>query len=101
MLQARRRFGLATEALDELPVLGEAAVQNLQRHLTLKVGVFGEPDVGHPSRADPAQDPVAGVDDASLAHLSHRAPPPLSSFAIQDRFRDVGGRSARRRRCRT
>ena len=41
VLEAGRRLGLAAEALDELAVLGEAAVQDLQRDLALQVGVLG------------------------------------------------------------
>jgi len=72
MLQSRRRFGLAPEALDELAILGEAAVQDLERDLALQVRVLGEPDVGHAAGADPSQDPVTAVDDAPLVYLRHR-----------------------------
>ena len=50
----------------------------------LQVRVFGEPDVGHPAAADPSQDPVAAVDDAALADLSHAL---LLSLSTHSPFR--------------
>ena len=44
---------------------------HLQRQVALKVRVLGQPDVGHPTGADPAQHPVTTVDDAPLVHISH------------------------------
>ena len=64
-------LGLAPEAFDELPVLGEALVEDLQRDPTLKVGVLGEPDVGHPPGADPVEEPVAPGDHRAFGDLSH------------------------------
>ena len=87
VLEAGGRLGLAAEALDELAVLGEAPVQHLERDAALQVRVLGQPDVRHPARADPAQQPVAAVDRASLADLSHATTFQLPS--LQDRFGDV------------
>jgi hypothetical protein len=47
VVQAGGRLGLAAEALDELLVLGEAAVQHLQRHLPAEMRVLGAVDVRH------------------------------------------------------
>ena len=104
VLEPRRGFRLAAEPLDELAVLGEAAVQDLQRDPALKVSVVGEPDVRHPSRADPLQHPVTPVDDAALAHLRHASPPPCLVCLVishSGSFPPRRGRSAPPRRCRT
>ena len=74
VLEARRRLGLAAEALDELAVLGEARVQDLERNSALQMRVVGEPDIGHPARADPLQHRVTPIHHRPLRHLSH-APP--------------------------
>jgi hypothetical protein len=47
VLQPRGRRGLAPEALHELLVLGEAAVQHLQGHLAPEVRVLGAVHVRH------------------------------------------------------
>jgi hypothetical protein len=52
VLQAGGARGLAAEALDELVVLGEAAVEQLERDLAPELGVLGAVDVGHAARAD-------------------------------------------------
>ncbi len=52
----------AAEALDELLVLGEAAVEHLQRHAAAELLVLGGVDVGHAAGAELAQHPVAAVD---------------------------------------
>ncbi len=57
VLEAGGGLRLAAEPLDELAVLGEAAVEDLQRDEALQMRVFGQPDVGHPAGADPAQQP--------------------------------------------
>src|SRR5207247_3492873 len=72
VLEACRRRRLAPEALDELLVLSEAAVQDLDRDIPAQVLVMGAVDVGHAARADPARDPVPAVDQAVLGYLSHR-----------------------------
>ena len=54
VLQAGGAGRLAAEALDELVVLGEAAVQQLQRDLAPELQVLGAVDVGHAARAEPA-----------------------------------------------
>jgi hypothetical protein len=59
MLHARGRLGLAPEALDELCVLSEALVQELERHLTLKHLVVGQPHVRHAAAAEPPAEHVA------------------------------------------
>ena len=55
--------GLAPEALDELAVLGEAAVEDLQRNLAPELQVLRAVDLGHPAAAHPVQHAVAAVDD--------------------------------------
>ncbi len=83
VLQAGGGRGLAAEALDELVVLGEAAVQHLERDLAAEVGVLGAVDVGHPARADPVDDPVAAVDERVVGDLGHplpRAAPPAPAW---------------------
>ena len=52
VLQAGGAGRLAPEALDELVVLGEAAVQELQRDLAAELRVLGAVDVGHAARAE-------------------------------------------------
>jgi hypothetical protein len=76
MVQAGGRLGLAAEALDEFLVLGEAAMEHLDRDLAAQVGVLRAIHVGHPAGADPAQDAVAPVDERVAGHLGHQAPPP-------------------------
>ena len=63
VLEAGGAGGLAAEALDELLVLGEAAVEHLQRDLAPELEVLGAVDVGHPAGAEALDDPVAAVDD--------------------------------------
>ena len=86
VLEAGRGFGLAAEALDEFAVLGEMPVQDLERDSALKVGVLGEPDVGHPAGADFLQQAVARVENAVLAYL--RGHSTLLFFLAQQGFRD-------------
>ena len=79
VLEPGGRLGLAAEALDELGVLGEAAVQQLQRDLAPELLVLGEEHVGHPARAEPRDEPVAAVDQRSGGDLDcHLAPPPAA-----------------------
>src|SRR3954453_22783171 len=54
--EAGRARGLATEALDELLVGREAAVQELERDLASQLLVLDAEDVGHPPRAEPVED---------------------------------------------
>jgi hypothetical protein len=61
--QARRVLGLAPEALDELVVARVPLVQDLDRHAPPELLVLGEVDVGHPARAELAQDAVAPVEE--------------------------------------
>ena len=63
VLQAGGARRLATEALDELAVLGEAAVEDLQRHLAPELEVLGAVDLGHAAAAQAVQHAVAAVDD--------------------------------------
>ena len=105
VLEAGRRLGLAAEALDELLVLGEAVVEDLDRDLAIELGVVGEPDVGHPARADLALELVALVDHRPLARRRPSAllASPSRSSREQDLhhlLRDRGGDvAARSRRC--
>ena len=54
---------LAAEALDELRVLGEAAVQQLERDRRPSCWSSAQVDVGHAAGAEPLDDPVAAVDE--------------------------------------
>ena len=83
VLEAGRGLRLAPEALDELGVLGEALVQELERHAAAEHRVVGEPDVGHPAAAEPADQRVAVADPLSRASsaispLEQRSPSPGS-----------------------
>ena len=72
MVEAGGRLGLAAEALDELGVFHEAAVEHLDGHAAAQGGVLGQIDVGHAAAADPAEDPVPAVDDlAGLVVVRH------------------------------
>ena len=62
VLEPGRCLRLTAEALDEPGVLGEAAVQQLQRHLATELLVLGQEHVGHPAAAEARDDPVAAVD---------------------------------------
>src|SRR5262249_44883482 len=82
--------GLALEALHELGVLGEAAVQELEGDQARELHVLGAPHVGHPARAHPVQQPVAPIDQlvVVLAHrlaqarVGHCCEPPCSSCCM-------------------
>ena len=88
VLEPGRRTRLAPEALDELLVLREPAVEHLERHLAAEVGVLGAVDVRHPARADPADDAVARVDQRVVGDLGHPPPPSsASSTLLRDRRR--------------
>jgi hypothetical protein len=63
MLQPGGAGGLAAEALHELLVLGEAPVQELERHLPAELEILGAVDVRHAPGAHALQDPVALIDD--------------------------------------
>jgi hypothetical protein len=63
MREARGGLRLATEALDEELVVRVAVVQDLDRHAPAEVLVLGQIDVGHPARAELAQDAVAPVEE--------------------------------------
>src|SRR5215207_4764350 len=86
VVEARGRLGLAAEALDELLVLGEAPVQDLDRHLAAEVAVLGAVHVRHAAGPDAPQDAVAAVDQRVAGHLGHPPPPPSiassTDFAI-------------------
>src|SRR5205823_6415068 len=62
---------LAPEALDELLVLREAPVEHLERHVAAQVHVLRAIDVRHAPGADPAEDPVAAVDQSGVGELGH------------------------------
>src|SRR4051794_3443948 len=67
VLEPRRGGRLAPEALHELAVAGEAAVQHLERDLAAELRVLRAVDVGHPARADAAHDLVTAVYYGALA----------------------------------
>ena len=62
VLQARRAGRLAPEALDERDVLGQVAVEQLERDAAPELLVLGLVDVGHPAGAELGDDLVAAVD---------------------------------------
>src|SRR4029079_262543 len=66
---------LAEEALDELLIRREAAMEHLERDLPAEVGVLGAVHVGHSARTDAPKDPVAVVDARVPRHLGHPPPP--------------------------
>ena len=83
MLEPGRARRLAAEALDELLVLGEAAVEDLQRDLAPELEVLGAVDLGHPAGAEAVVDAVARVDDrAGLQALAHRSSSCMTVLAI-------------------
>src|SRR5699024_2160586 len=78
--QAGSRLRLAPEALHELGVLGEAAVEDLQRHLPAEVRVLGAVHVRHAARPQPVEHPVAAVDHRVGGDLGH--PDACNRFSI-------------------
>src|SRR5215216_2398281 len=76
MLEPRRGRSLAPKALDELLVLGEARMQELQRHTPVEQRVLGAPHVRHPPGPEAPQQPVAPGDDGVLRELHQ---PPLAN----------------------
>ena len=85
VVEAGGRLRLAAEALHELLVLREAPVQHLDRDLPAEVAVLSAVDVRHSAGADPAQDPVAAVDERVARHLRH--PAPLAEQGLEHRLR--------------
>ena len=71
VLEAGRRRRLAAKPLHELLVLGEALVQELQRHAAVEHRVLGAPDVRHAAGAQAPQQPVAPGDQRLRLEL-HR-----------------------------
>ena len=71
VLQPGRGGGLPPEALDELAVAREAAVEHLERDVAAELAVLGAVDVGHPAGADPVLDQVAAVYDRAVRDVSH------------------------------
>ena len=84
VLEPGRGLRLAPEALDEVRVLREPAVQQLQRDLAAELLVLGQEHVGHPAGAQPRDHPVAAVDDRSGREIGHRYWPSASSVWITD-----------------
>uniref|UniRef100_A0A6J5ZR17 Unannotated protein n=1 Tax=freshwater metagenome TaxID=449393 RepID=A0A6J5ZR17_9ZZZZ len=83
VLQPGGSGGLAAEALDELGVLGKAAVEQLDRNLAVQLQVGGAVDVGHPTRAEQVLDAVAAVDRrARFDRAGHRSSDSITAFAI-------------------
>ena len=72
VLEPCRGLGLAAESLDELGVLGEALVQELERHAPAEHVVVGQPDIRHPAAAEAADQRVAVAD--SLSRLERHYP---------------------------
>ena len=63
VLEAGGARRLAAEALDELAVLGEAAVEDLQRDLAPELQVLRAVDLGHAAAAQAVEHAVTAVDD--------------------------------------
>src|SRR4051794_35913059 len=82
VVEAGGMRGLATEALDELLVLGEALVEHLERDAASELLVLGAVDVGHAARSQAADDPVAAVDNRVGGNLSHFTRSCISALAI-------------------
>ena len=79
VVEAGGALRLAAEALDELVVVGVPLVQELQRHAAAELLVLGEVDVGHPTRAELAQDQVAAVELLVQQGISGHSSPTSSS----------------------
>ena len=98
VLEAGRRLGLAAEALDEVRVLGEAAVQQLQRDLAPELLVLGQEHVGHPPGAEAREHLVAAVDDRAVVDARSGIGSCRSSVDLREqRLDDRPWRSAPRR----
>src|SRR5207344_620295 len=72
MVERGRVLRLAPEALDELVVVPVAAVEDLDRDAAPELLVLGEVDVGHPTRAELALDPVAPVEQRVDEGVAYR-----------------------------
>ena len=71
MLERRGRLRLPAEALDEARILGEAAVQQLERNLAVELLVLGQVDVRHAAGTQAMKHPVAPVDDGPRIEFAH------------------------------
>ena len=85
VLQPGGGLSLAPEALDEVGVGREPAVQELQRHLAAKLLVLGEEHVGHAAGAEARDNLVSVVDDRSGREIGHGHWPSESSVCITSR----------------
>ena len=85
VVERRAQAGLAPEALDEL-VVGHVAVQPLDRHRPPEALVLREEDRGHPARSEPADDPVAAVEEPFRGTHGHTQPYPGRSLAEPPRL---------------
>ena len=94
VLQAGGGLGLAAEALDESRILGETAVQQLQRDLASELLILGEEDIGHAARPEAGDHAVAPVDERAWFELSH-----CRKEAASSRHWQSGRRRCRRNRC--
>src|SRR5579884_821214 len=74
MLQAGCRLGLPAEALDEVRVLREAAVQQLERDLAPELLVLGQEHVRHAPAPEAGEDLVARVDGRAGCDFCHERP---------------------------
>ena len=81
VLQAGGGRRLAAEALDELVVLGEAAVEELERDLAAELLSSAQYTSAMPPDAEPADDPVAAVDERVARELRHLLPQRLEDAA--------------------
>ena len=72
VLEAGGCLRLAPEPLDEARVLGEPAVEELQRDVAAELLVLRQEHVGHAARAEPRDDLVTPVDQRAGGELGHR-----------------------------
>jgi hypothetical protein len=70
MVQLGRSAGLAAEASQRHPVLGQLLGQNLDRDPPAQQRVVGLPDLAHAAGVDPSHNPVAAVLAKRLLHRS-------------------------------
>ncbi len=63
VLETGGRLSLAAEPFDKAGVLGEAAVEQLQRDLAAELLILGKEHVGHSARPEPGKDLVSVIDE--------------------------------------
>ena len=81
VIEGGHRLGLAPESLESIRVRGHLGGENLDRDISIELGVAGQPDLTHPAFAELAEDLV--VEQRAADHLC----PPLR---IADRASGTG-----------